>query len=687
MRECSLSVCTIMKSTILSTLLATGTLAFAQETQTLPELNIVTGSNAANPSSIALMKHSQPHVAQAATAVPGISAVSRGCYAVEPVIRGLGWERVSTQLDGLPLYAACPARMDPPGLYLAPTALESLHIETSLPSVTGGPAANGGRINGSTELALSGDKGLTGASILTVNRADDSWNFTNSFRKEEKNLAVKVFGDATERGDTESADGTKVPSSAEAVGGGASFALQANDRLKIWGTAQRREESDTEYPALPMDMVYADSDTVSVGLRYLPTSGSWTSIESTLTGAWIDHRMSNANKPNRGMLEATTDSESDSLGGRILAKRTLAEASTITLGVDGHIAKRDALRERLMKRTGMRFEDRLWPDVKQEQAGLFLETTHQLRDDLSLRTGVRGDLVSTEAQAMTDRQRMQFASFNGNDADNGSSDHETLSGNLVLEGTLSDRVSWDAGIGRSVRAPGMTELYFSFAPAPGGFQLGNPGLDPEVKHEIDLGLTLQNEHHFLRLSVFAAHVEDYILQTRIGQRDVNGDGSPDNIRGFRNTDAEFFGGELEGESNMGALVFRGDVAYVQGRNTDEGRDLPEIPPLGGNLSLELPATEGRSWSVETGMRFALRQDRIDQTFPEDETAGFVVFHLAGGIQVTDRIHLKVGVENLFDREYNEHLTREAFLPVGDLAAGDEIPNAGRSGYARVSIDW
>ena len=48
--------------------------------------------------------------------MPGVSALKRSASGTEPVIRGLGWERVSTQIGSLPLYGACPARMDPPPL-------------------------------------------------------------------------------------------------------------------------------------------------------------------------------------------------------------------------------------------------------------------------------------------------------------------------------------------------------------------------------------------------------------------------------------------------------------------------------------------------------------------------------------------------------------------------------------------
>ncbi|MGD8396981.1 MAG: hypothetical protein PVF43_16045 [Candidatus Eiseniibacteriota bacterium] len=48
--------------------------------------------------------------------------------------------------------------------------------------------------------------------------------------------------------------------------------------------------------------------------------------------------------------------------------------------------------------------------------------------------------------------------------------------------------------------------------------------------------------------------------------------------------------------------------------------------------------------------------------------------------------MEIGVENLLDRRYHEHLTHEALLPVGDLAAGDEIPAPGRAIWVDVRVE-
>jgi outer membrane receptor protein involved in Fe transport len=49
------------------------------------------------------------------------------------------------------------------------------------------------------------------------------------------------------------------------------------------------------------------------------------------------------------------------------------------------------------------------------------------------------------------------------------------------------------------------------------------------------------------------------------------------------------------------------------------------------------------------------QDRIAASLLETPTAGFAVFDLRGYWQLTERLLVIAGVENLTDRNYREHL--------------------------------
>jgi iron complex outermembrane receptor protein len=228
----------------------------------------------------------------------------------------------------------------------------------------------------------------------------------------------------------------------------------------------------------------------------------------------------------------------------------------------------------------------------------------------------------------------------------------------------------------------VTERYFAFGPAPGGFQVGNPSLDPEMKWEIDAGLTRKGDVWDGSVSLFAATVNDYIYQSQIDRLDVNGDGTPDVLKGFRNVDADLFGGEVAARWRPCTHVsIPVAVSYVEGKNTTDDRDLPEIPPLTARIAARY---DRAAWWGELGATLAARQDQIDATFPEDETPSYQVVHLKGGAALGERVDVEVGIENLFDQAYHPHLAREALMPVGDLKAGDEIPEPGRFVYLSVT---
>ena len=137
------------------------------ETHTLPETHVIEKRVEAETEQVspeALRSGRFSNLGEAVTEMPGVSGVKRAHSAVEPVIRGLGWERVQTQVDGLPLYGACPGRMDPPAMILQPETVREAYVVKGVPSVTLGPAGTGGRVMVSTDYERSGGApGCTGA--------------------------------------------------------------------------------------------------------------------------------------------------------------------------------------------------------------------------------------------------------------------------------------------------------------------------------------------------------------------------------------------------------------------------------------------------------------------------------------------------------------------------------------------
>ena len=129
------------------------------------------------------------------------------------------------------------------------------------------------------------------------------------------------------------------------------------------------------------------------------------------------------------------------------------------------------------------------------------------------------------------------------------------------------------------------------------------------------------------------------------------------------------------------------AGWVRGEERESGTPLPEIPPFEATAAVDWRGDSAWHPTGRLETRYVHKQDRVSEGFGEDATPSFALVHLRGSIRPWDNVTLEAGIENLLDRLYHEHLTREALLPVGDLAAGDEIPGPGRTFYLNVRVAW
>lgn len=636
------------------------------------------------------------NVGEAITETPGVSAVRRGASATEPVIRGLGWERVTTQVNGLPLYGACPARMDPPITYVRSYAPETLLILKGLASVTYGPGGSGGRIIIDTDFERDPNDpaGFGGWVKIGGETNRDGIAGEAGFKGGNKWLDVKGVVEALDYSDYKSGNGTVVPANQEEYSAALSAGIRPTENHRWSNYINYVREDDIDYPSLPMNMDETDFWVYTTGYRINPERGRMKEMDFSFGLQDIDHLMSNRNKPNRKMVEAQTPSESNSYSGSAKSTFKLSSGVDLIAGADFYSLNRDATRTRKLVMSGRTFEDRIWPDASQRDLGGFAELQAEMANDFELRVGGRFDYVLSDAGAadapslMMKTVREQYVNFYGPDAADVEKEEWVGSGNIVLAWQPISWLETHLGGGLATRPAGVTERFFAFAPAPGGFLVGNPTLDPEKKIELEWGVNFKKPWFDASINLFYNWVQDYILQTEIDRFDVNGDGSEDLVRGFRNVDARLYGVDIGLQLRAGPhWSFPLSVAYVRGRNTSDDRNLPEIPPLEGRAAVRFDHGDDFPWWAQIGGRFADRQDKIDDTFPENETAGFAVFHLRGGCVFYKAIKIELGVENLFDTEYSEHLTREAFFTQGDLIAGDEVPAPGRTIYASLRWDF
>jgi iron complex outermembrane receptor protein len=242
------------------------------------------------------------------------------------------------------------------------------------------------------------------------------------------------------------------------------------------------------------------------------------------------------------------------------------------------------------------------------------------------------------------------------------------------------------GMGHVTRAAGVTERYFAYALSPSGLLVGNPTLDAEKKREISIGANFGGQIWDGSVTAYYYSIADYILPVFLGSRVIMGDETP--VRGFENTDATLAGLDFSFRirpSNRWSIP--GSLFYVRGEDQTRGVPLPEIPPLEFALAGRWSFPGRVSGWLQLGGRYVAEADRIDPDFPEDETPSFTVWHLRGRFDVARYLDIEAGVENLFNEEYWEHLTREAAGNVPGLIPGQNIPQPGRFGTLALVFNF
>ncbi len=241
-------------------------------------------------------------------------------------------------------------------------------------------------------------------------------------------------------------------------------------------------------------------------------------------------------------MKMETPSSSDTGGGRMSGEIHAGNGMVWTVGADYQKNNRDA--DRFAGATLSTLQSIIWPDVDLQQTGLFAEFTRPLTDRDSLKAGIRYDHVEASADRAGDKPMLRspdqmYLDYNG--ATGTDSSENNVGGFVTLEHTLNPGAAVYATLSRTVRTADATERYIA-ADAPammsGMRWAGNPDLDPEAHHQLELGYSRDAGRWDTGASIYYNDVSDYILRDRFHM-------PGDNASIYRNVDAELYGFEIE----------------------------------------------------------------------------------------------------------------------------------------------
>ena len=595
--------------------------------------------------------------------VNGVNMSRFGGRGLEPIIRGQSQTQLNILLDGAYVHGGCPNRMDPPSSWAALETYEKVEVIRGVQTLQYGGGGSGGTVLFERDTrALAEEEGLHGRVSAAASTNDLTYDFLADVVASGEKGYVRFFTELKENDNYEDGDGNEVRSAFDHKQAGIVLGYTPTEHRLFELTIERNEFTDALYPGSGMDS--PEESGTFYKLRYLdrPDIAWIDNIKAEVYLNEVDHVMDNFSLREPPVMMGMpmlreTDTTSDTTGGRLVLTSTLQNTS-VTYGIDLQRNVRNATLYN-MNMTQPQELSYLCPDANIQQLGIFAEATTRLDDRRRLVYGLRVDQVDASA-GLADAipnpampmysANMAYMTYYGTKAEDQT--ETNVGGLLRYEIDLDYGVTLFTGLSRTVRTADATERYMNkWSPNPADRWIGNPDIDPEQHHQVDLGVLKQGGSHSLSATLFYDDVSDYILR----------DYAPDQAQIYRNIDAELYGLEVEGTWRLRpGLDLTAALAYVHATNTTDDRPIAQTPPLGGKVQLDYYS--GR-WTHGARVRFADSQDRTDPESPlyVGETAGWGVFDFYGSYAMNETFSLRWGIDNLFDKTYAEHASRSNLM--------------------------
>ncbi len=611
---------------------------------------------------------------------PSIAVIRKsGNYGFDPVLRGFKYEQLNLVIDGVQTaLAACPNRMDPPASQISLNQMENVEILKGPYFLRYGPAT-GGTIN-----FISGDPHYS-ERFKPAGRISSSYESNGNILRTEavagfrdQRVSMNINGAWSRGGDYKDGEGITIPSRFNRTSLGTNIAYAPGDNQDIELNVTRNFARDVVFAALPMDLRNDDTWLVNAGYRIDFKGKHLNDWRTTMYFTHVSHLMDNLEKEmDPRMVNAVTDAYTVTYGGRTEVSLDYG-LSNAFLGADLHIEKAEGTRTREMimgPMAGNIYYDNVWQNGIINRTGLFAEY-HIEQEPLDYIFATRLELndarIADRAPEFSDvYEQIRSTQIN-----------PSLSAGLAAMINSSWRAKlW---IGRGLRSGSLTERFINYFPV--GLDpyelIGNPDLKPEINNQADIIIDFKKRSTNLQMNLFASYLQDFISSEIRPDLEPRLPMSP-GVRQFINLEKALMTGfEINWQQYLPAhILFKMDVAYTYGKDLVNDIPLPEIPPLDLRLGLTGHFFDNK-FRPDIIFRHVMDQDRINGSFGETRTPGFNLMNVKLTYDLSDKVHVSGGVENVFDVSYYEHLNRSV-----RSVAQRPIYSPGRSFYLTLTVDF
>lgn len=320
----------------------------------------------------------------------------------------------------------------------------------------------------------------------------------------------------------------------------------------------------------------------------------------------------------------------------------------------------------------------LIPDYTSDNIGVFAYLKRNFGNG-AVNAGIRYDYKNIDGKALAENGNTVFDAFNNN--------FDNISGSLGFAVELAKNLNLKGNVGSGFRAPNIAELGAN-GKHEGTFryEIGNSALKQETSLQFDLGLTYDGEKITLGLNAYSNRIYNYIYPGNFNGETIaydEEDGTVSDLPVYRfvQTDADLIGAEASVDFHLiKALHFENTFAYVKGTNRANDTALPFIPAATVNSELRFePTIKGLHNSfIKVGVSNVFKQDRFDSF--ETQTDGYTLLDAGIGTSLKTKrgnINIWITGQNLTDKLYYNHLSRyklaNIYNPGRNVSFGVSLP--------------
>ncbi|MEQ1554863.1 MAG: TonB-dependent receptor [Ferruginibacter sp.] len=600
--------------------------------------------------------------------LPEVSMIHRGAYGIEPTIRYFNAGQINMQIDGMKIHGACTDKMDPATIYIEPINLENVQVQNANQGFL-----NGSSIGGTINMKLADanylyNNKITGA--INSGYQTSAKSFYESLRLNYalQNWAIAASGTYRKNHNYKSGSGKEVLfSQYEKTNFSITTSYKINQKSKIKLDILADDGWNIGYAALPMDVGKATAKIISLSLlsnNNLKRIYNW---QAKIYTNKVIHFMDDTKRPNIP-IHMDMPGVSKTSGIFIEGNGKINKKQKITFRVDAASTFLQA--SMTMYQTGQPPMYMLtWPDNKKNQIGASLSWALQVDSTLKVSIASRADFV--KANLVTNDAKNHVSIF----GDTTIQKDFLKNASVSISKKIFNKLQLNTALSYSERTPTATEMYgfYLFNASDGYDYIGKTNLLSEKSLQFDLSTLYKWKQNKIQINYYFSKVNNFIvgkINSLFSSMTIGANG----VKNFSNISfAKIWGLEATSFVNLSPKFITVSTFRYTNAKDNNNMHLPFVSPLKNTTTLRY---QPNHFFAQLETEIAASQNTISKNYGEDATASYFLLHSRIGYNTKlykNNIELQAGVENIFNKNYHDHLD------------WGNIPRMGRNIYLQLKF--